>query len=163
MKEKFIWCALVLIVFGISTQAQKINLPKNCRTLLDKNFKGWKIVKVGIKEGVQGHNLIKGDWNGDGKRDYAILINHGKVQLGSGDYEPTAWTIAFVKQKRGYLFYKLDGGDSIGLMKKGMRDYNYETGKNFFYNNDAIFVGIEWSGSSYIWRKGKFMRFATSD
>jgi hypothetical protein len=156
----------ILLFFGfgvISIQAQKINLPKDCLMILNKKFQGWRLVNVGIKEGVQSHNLIKGDWNGDGKSDYAILINHGKVQLGSSDYEPTAWTIAFIKTKKGYSFYKLDGGDSIVLMKKGTRDYNYETGKKFIYKNDAIFVGIEWSGSSYIWRKGKFIGFATSD
>lgn len=163
MKKKIVWGILVLSVFSIAIKAQNINLPKDCLTILNKNFKGWKLAKVRIKEGVQSHNLIKGDWNGDGKIDYAILINHGRRQLGSGDYELEAWAIAFIKTKTGYSFYKLEGGDSIALMKKGARDYNYETGKNFIYKNDAIFVGIEWSGSSYMWRKGKFIGFATSD
>jgi hypothetical protein len=49
-------------------------------------------------------------------------------------------------------------------MKKGERDYNYGTGKNFIYKMDAIFVGLgECCGSSYIWQKGKFISIVTSD
>lgn len=48
--------------------------------------------------------------------------------------------------------------------KKGSRDYNFETGKNFIYKNDAIFVGIfEKAGESYVWQKGKFISIVTSD
>jgi hypothetical protein len=131
---------LVLFVYFTQIQAQKVNLPNDCLKILNKKFRGWKLVKVGVVEGVQGHNLINGDWNGDRKKDYAILIEYGRARRGDGSYEPTAWTIAFVKQKNGYSFHKIDGGDSIFLMKKGERDYNYETGKNFTYKNDAIFV-----------------------
>ncbi len=57
-----------------------------------------------------------------------------------------------------------DGGEYIALMKKGEKDYDYETDKNFIYKNDALFSGyFEKGGSSYIYEKGKFRGITTSD
>lgn len=163
MKSIFVLILLILFVCFVPTQAQKVNLPKDCLKILNKKFRGWKLVKVKEVEGVLGHNLIKGDWNGDRKTDYAILIEYGKNRLGNGALEPAVWTIAFIKQKSVYSVHKIDGGDSIFLKKKGNRDYSYDTQKNFIYKNDAIFVAVNWSGSSYIWGKGRFVGIATSD
>lgn len=154
--KRIIGLSLLILLFSfVPTQAQQVNLPNDCLKILNKKFRGWKLVKMQMEEGVLGHNLIKGDWNGDKKTDYAILIERSNPN--------DVWVIAFIKKQSGYSFHKIDGGDSIFLMKKGAKDYNYETQKNFTYKNDAIFVGTGCCGSSYIWRKGKFIGFVTSD
>ena len=160
--KKTISILAILFVSFFTIQAQQISLPKECVSILNKQFKGWKIAKISAdivdwhKKSKQPFepNLIKGDWNGDKQMDYAVLIQKGKVRQ----------TIAFIKKSGQFVPYKLDGEDYIGLMKRGEKDYDYETEKDFVYKNDAIFVGIfEKSGVSYIWRKGKFIALITSD
>lgn len=168
--------SLLLIFFcaGFSAvQAQSINLPDGCKRILDKNFRGWKYAKV--QKEISGYhrknnfpfspNLIKGDWNGDGKLDYAVLIVRGKLKNSQGEaIGERRLTIAFVRTRDGYKHFQFDGGDYIALMKKGSKDYDYETDKSFRYKTDAIFDGIwEKAGVSYVWTNGKFKEIITSD
>ncbi|CAN5356674.1 hypothetical protein BH20ACI1_BH20ACI1_24590 [soil metagenome] len=164
---------LLFCYFGfISVQAQSIQLPNACKKLLDKNFRGWKIAEVS-KETTDYHkkrnfpfkpNLIKADWNGDGKTDYAVLIEQGKLRNSQGKIIGNRrLTIAFVKSRDGFKHFQIDGGDYIQVFKKGEKDYNYDSQKDFIYKNDSIFVGIDCCGSSYIWQKNKFIGFVTSD
>jgi hypothetical protein len=69
-----------------------------------------------------------------------------------------------MKAQGGYKSYILDANDCIMSVNKGKKDYNFDTGKNFHYKNDAIFNYIwEKAGVSYIWQKGKFRSVTTSD
>lgn len=159
--KNIIWL-LILMCGIVSVQAQSIKLPVECKKILDKRYERWKIGK--IPKDVEAYHkevkspfepyLIKGDWNGDGKTDYAILIRHRNKNK----------TIAFIRQKTGYKFYNLEGGDYIQVFKKGEKDYDYTSDRDFMYKNDSIFVGFgECCGSSFIWRKGKFVGVVTSD
>ena len=57
-----------------------------------------------------------------------------------------------------------EGGEYLVLLRKGKRDYNYETNRYFTYENDAIFAGIfEKARESYIYENGKFRAIITSD
>ena len=155
---------LLLILFCgfTSIQAQSIKLPFECKKILDKKFPGWKFGKI-PKDVSEYHKkmkfpfepyLIKGDWNGDKKVDYAILIEHRRKTK----------TIAFIRLQTKYKHYNLEGGDYIQVFKKGIKDYDYTSQKDFTYKNDSIFVGLgECCGSSFIWRKGKFVGIVTSD
>jgi hypothetical protein len=161
MKKSF----LVLYVLCLAVtfcQAQSIKLPDDCKKILNKNFRGWKFAQVSKKvsrnykenKSPFEPNLVRGDWNGDGKIDYAALI----------EYRKKSKTIAFIRLQNTYKHYNLDGGDYIQVFRKGEKDYSYTSDKNFIYKNDSIFVGIgECCGSSYIWRKGKFVGIVTSD
>lgn len=109
-------------------------------------------------------NLIRGDWNGDGRRDYAALIHYGREKSNSGESLLSYFVVAFIKRTRGYSYYKLEGGDYIQKMKKGERGYDYNRDRNFIYKNDAIFSGIwEKAGESYVWQNGKFRSITISD
>ncbi|HEX8289255.1 MAG TPA: hypothetical protein VF556_14745 [Pyrinomonadaceae bacterium] len=157
---------LILLLFlasgFIAVKAQSIKLPLQCKKILDKKFQGWKLGKT-PKDVTDYHKtnkspfepyLVKGDWNGDGKVDYAILIEHLKK----------ARTIAFVRSQKKYEYYSLEGGDYIQVFKKGEKDYDYTSDKDFTYQNDSIFVGVgECCGTSFVWRKGKFVGLITSD
>ncbi len=110
-------------------------------------------------------NFIKGDWNGDGKIDYAVLIEQGKLKNSQDEViEERSFIIAFVRTQKRFKHCTLEGGDYIQVFKKGVKDYDYESDKDFIYKNDSIFAGSgECCGSSYIWRKGKFVEIVTSD
>ncbi len=128
------------------------NSKRNCRIPSKNNF-------------PYSPNFIKGDWNGDGKIDYAVLIEQGKLENSQSEViGERRFTVAFVRTQKSFKYFQFDGGDYIELMKKGSKDYNYETDKNFRYKTDAIFDGIwEKAGVSYVWERGKFIEIITSD
>lgn len=164
---------LLLVITFSTVQAQTVKLPNACKKILDKKFRGWKLAE--IREDITAYfqkerpayqlNLIKGDWNGDGKTDYAALIDHGKLKNAEGEIiSDNRLMIAFVSAGNGYKHFRFDGGDYITVVEKGSQDYNYETQKTFRYKNDAIFDGIfEKAGISYIWNGKKFIAVVTSD
>lgn len=173
MKKTFLILIFLCAVFTSSARAQSIELPEKCKQILDANFQGWQLAEI-QKEIIEYHqeknfpfapNLIKGDWNGDGKTDYAVLIKQGELKNPAGEnIGERRFTIAFVKTKNGFKYFQFDGGDSISLMKKGTTDYDYETDKKFRYKTDAIFDGFwEKAGVSYVWKNGKFIQITTSD
>lgn len=140
---------------GFTTiKAQSIKLPADCKKILKGEFRSYQPTPGKA-------NLIKGDWNGDGKMDYAVLI---KRKQNSNENSSNILTIAFLRSSKSYRRYILEGGDYLDVMKKGAKDYSYDWQRNFRYKNDAIFVGIgECCGSSYIWRNSKFISIVTSD
>ncbi len=91
--KKTLLLLLLLYVGFTSIQAQSIRLPNECKKNLNKNFKGWKLSQV-PKDVSKYHkekkfpfepNLIKGDWNGDGRIDYAVLIEQSKLKNSLGE------------------------------------------------------------------------------
>lgn len=172
MKKLFLLSFLLIIVFS-NIQAQSIELPDACKKILDKNYRGWKL--AGIQKDTIDYlrennfpyqpNLVKGDWNGDGKIDYAVLIEHGKLKNIRGEsIGNRRLMIAFVRAENSYKYFSFDGADYITLIKQGSEDYDYETDKTFRYKTDAIFVGFwEKAGVSYVWKSKKFIIIVTSD
>jgi len=165
-----------IVEYGIVDYGLKPEqLPSIVRTELDKRFSGWRFPKVDegihryLRENISADTrpeFISGDFDGNGQLDYAVIIEHG-VALGE-DGNPVGhntYVVAFLKSGDKLKFYMMDGGgEYIALIKKGEKGYEYGTGKNFIYKNDAIFSGyFEKGGSSYIYEKGKFRGITTSD
>lgn len=172
--KRFLLVTISLCIFSNIAFAQNSQLPENCRTILDKNFRGWKLAKVSgdiqkfLRENNSKNNsgnFLVGDWNGDGKSDYAVLINHGYEVLNDGTKLPGKVSVAFVSRGKNFKHFVLDTfGDYISLDKKGSTAYDHETKSPIKFGNDAVFVGIwEKAGTSYVWRKNKFINFLTSD
>jgi hypothetical protein len=172
--KRFFTAIFFLCVFSTALFAQNRTLPVECRKILDKNFRGWKFKKISvdIKKYLQKYdskkadgNFISGDWNGDGKKDFAVLITHGSETLNDGMKLPRDVSVAFVRDDKSYKYFVLDtSGDYISLDKKGTTAYDHETQSGIKFVNDAVFVGIwEKSGRSYVWQKNKFIYFITSD
>ncbi len=133
--------------------------------ILETKFRSYKFVNVSKEildyykrdRAYEQPNLIKGDWNGDGKTDYAVLLE--KVNNPEGSI-----IIVLMKARKNYESYILGAYDCIMSVKKGERDYDFDSGKYFRYKNDAIFTYIwEKAGVTYIWKKGKFDVITTSD
>ena len=165
-----------IVEYGIVDYGLKPEqLPSTVRAELDKRFSGWRFPKVDegihryLRENISADTrpeFISGDFDGNGQLDYAVIIEHG-VALGE-DGNPVGhntYVVAFLKSGDKLKFYMMDGGgEYIALIKKGEKGYEYGTGKNFIYKNDAIFSGyFEKGGSSYIYEKGKFRSIITSD
>lgn len=167
--KKYIIFNLAVLLFGFaSVQAQRITLPAECARILDQKFKGWKMAKVNkevadwLKKSKLpfAPNLIKGDFDGDAKTDFAVLIQQ------TVDSQPMNSTIVFMKSAKSYKIFSLKGsdGDYLVFEKKGNKAFDHEKNKGFVYKTDAVTVGIwEKAATSYIWKNGKFVGIVTSD
>lgn len=102
-------------------------------------------------------NFIKGDWNGDGRTDYAAML-----QLKSNQQKRI--TVVLMRSGKNYETYLLEASDGLMSIRRGEKGHNYDVGKNFRYKNDAILDFIwEKAGTSYIWARGRFRGILTSD
>ncbi|MGB7203392.1 MAG: hypothetical protein WBD16_14185 [Pyrinomonadaceae bacterium] len=154
-------------------QAQSAKFPKNCRKILDNKFRGWKFAE--IQSDIEKYfkeihskdkpNLLSGDWNGDGKTDYAVLIEYGKLRNHMGEVIGNRrLLIPFIHTSKGVRHFVFEGSEYISVNKKGSKGYNYDSGKFFHFKTDSIFDGFfEKAGVSYIWNKSKFRVVTTSD
>ena len=163
--KSFLATAFGLYCLGIPTHAQISMLPADCERLLATKFRSWKlasiqpeIIEYFKKERPHEQpNIIKGDWNGDGKIDYATMLQ------AKSDSERRI-TVAFLKSENSYRTYVLGAADCLMSMKRGERDYSFDSGKYFRYKNDAIFDYIwEKAGVSYVWARDRFRIITTSD
>lgn len=163
---KIVSLLLFFICIGIiSSQGQTIKLPIDCQKILKNRFPSWKLAEVetGIIEyfnrerAFEQPNLIKGDWNGDSKKDYAVLLqnkNNSEERI----------IVVLIKTRKSYKDYILEANDCLMSIKKGKKGYDFESKKSFRYKNDAIFSYLwEKAGISYVWEKGKFRAVSTSD
>jgi hypothetical protein len=173
-KLKRLFLLIFLVVFGASSApAQSIKLPFECQRILERHFRGWRLAQVPneVSEFFRNRqmpfkpNLVKGDFDGNAKTDYAVLISHGTLY--NSQKEPVGerrWMVAFIRTKKGFRHFRFEGSEFIALLKKGLKAYDYQTDKNFRYRTDAIFNGFwEKGGSSYVFEKGKFRAIVTSD
>src|ERR1044072_6016223 len=83
------------------------NLPSSARLMLNKRFPGWKFAEVS-REVQQvfdddrkdaSPSLISGDFDGNGKLDYATLIQRGVVRNGDGKaIGPRLFLVVFLQK-----------------------------------------------------------------
>ena len=156
-------------------QSYPEKLRASPRLMLNRKFPGWRFAEVGpevrqfFEQEMSGVSpaLISGDFDGNGRLDYAALIQHGKIlnehgkAIGSQYY-----LVAFLRKGIGYRMFviKNPDGEYLCLAKKGTRDYNYEEQKEITYANDGIMTGIlEKGGSSYVYENGRFRSFVSGD
>jgi hypothetical protein len=149
-------------------------LPVSIRQLLNRKFPGWKFVDVSdevlqfLKQEMNGASpvIVKGDFDGNHRVDYAVLIRHGDLWYQGQVIGPRHLLVVFLRRAAGYKMHviKEPNGQYIALAKKGTHDYNYNTDKEITYLNDSIITVIpEKGGSSYVYWKGKFYTFISSD
>lgn len=160
-----------------SGQETSLEIPSDIKSMLDKKFSGWKFTEASedirsfLKERISVSarpEIVTGDFDGNGKTDYAVLINHGERLNGSGEIiGQNTYIVAFLKKGNGYRLYVLinaDAAEYITLGRKGTQSYDFEAGKKFTYKNDSIEGWIfEKAGWSYVYEKGKFRYIYTLD
>lgn len=150
-------------------------LPSSVRATLNRRFPSWKFAEVStevqqfFKSEMKNEvpHLISGDFDGNGRRDYAVLIWHGTVRSAQAKLSwPRAFLVVFLQRGKGYRMHviKEPDGEYLSLVKKGTQDFNYDEQKEITYTNDAIVAGIfEKAGSSYVYVNGRFRSFVSSD
>ncbi len=168
---------LLCVLFATSSFGQQRNrdeLPKSVRKMLNQRYPGWKFVDVSdevqqfLKQEMNGASpvVVKGDFDGNHRLDYAVLIRHGDLVYQGKVIGPRHLLFVFLRRAAGYKVHVIrePNGHYISLAKKGSRDYNYSAQKEITYVNDSIMTVIpEKGGSSYVYWKGRFYSFVSSD
>lgn len=166
---------ICMLYFHSTLIAQNLTLPPSAPRMLDRKFPGWKFAEVSqeihqfFESEMKGESphLISGDFDGNGKPDYAVLIWHGHYLNDKGvPVGHKSFLVVFMEKRRGYQMHviKDPAGEYLCLARKGTEDYDYEQQKEIRYVNDAIMTGIfEKAGSSYVFEKGRFRSFVSSD
>ncbi len=151
------------------------DLPLPIKVLLNGNFPGWSFPEVSeddcyaVREcgGFEAYaQMIKGDFNGDGLQDYAVLIQQSAEANDKGVAKPLiVHIVAFFRKAGGYKMHLVtsEGGSDLILMREGEPDYDYEAQRDFTYPRDSISSGMGMGGTSYIWENGRFRALTTSD
>ena len=150
-------------------------LPLPIKTLLNRYYPGWRFPDISDEDcqiakqngGADAYpELIQGDFNDDGFRDYAILIEEDAEANNKGVTRPLIIEIiAFFRTRDGYRMQAVtyEGGGCLLVMRKGQPDYDYDAQREFIYQRDTIFSGFGMGGTSYLYENGKFRAIITSD
>jgi hypothetical protein len=178
MKTLSIMLGLLLIAPNLAWGRQRsVQLPINVRSALNKRFRNWKFAAVDsdirkfLRENVSADarpEIIEGDFDGNGKSDYAVYIVHGK------DSRRMLTAVALMRKRARVEVHILDSGipspkpvsfsSGLVLAKKGVEAYDYHTDRKFRYRHDAIILSdFEKAGVSYIYENGRFRSIVTSD
>lgn len=171
----------VLLILLISTHiffGQNVNLPDEIRGEMDRAYPGWRLSTVDedivefLRERSSGSqpNLISGDFDGDGRLDYAILIEHTNFHEPDKAFTHVLEKLVFLKRRKGYkklVMEERQPADSIlymTLAKKGATGRNFISGKSFTYPTDSIRISyFEKASGTYIYRNGKFRHIIEVD
>ncbi len=131
-------------------------LPTKIKSYLNQNYKGWKLQKDQCYPDSPSKAVVKGNFNGDNKIDYAVKFVRGEK----------GYIIAFLAQKQNYkafILHNTDADDvkylSLDVWKKGER---FELGEqNILLNYDAPsdFRCESDVGGIHLYRNGKFIGY----
>ncbi|HEY3104107.1 MAG TPA: hypothetical protein VGJ69_10970 [Pyrinomonadaceae bacterium] len=151
------------------------DLPLSIKVLLNRYYPGWSFPDVSeddcysVKQSGDPQayaQLIKGDFDDDGRLDYAVLIQQGAEADDKGAVKPLiVHTVAFFRKPNGYKMHPVtsEAAGCLMLMRKGETDYDYEAEREFTYPRDTIMGGMGMGGMSYLYEYGKFRAIITSD
>lgn len=181
MKMKILLILLLcflLTPIKVANGAESEQLPKAIRSILDKRFPGWRFSEVSsdVQQFFRERfpdarpNLIRGDFDGDGRMDYAMLIEHSNFNRRGAAFSNVVEQLAFLKRGVGYKLYFLDEYAPsnpelyLNLARKGEVGHDFKTERKFRYPNDSISISyFEKAGGTYIYRKGRFQYVIESD
>ncbi len=171
--------SIVLLLMSVQLfHGQAIELPEQISRSLDKSFPGWRLSRVD-KEIVDflnsrmadsQPNLISGDFDGDGHEDYALLIEHTNFTEPGKTFTHVLEKLVFLKRGTDFKRFELEKytpANSIVYMtlaKKGEKSREFESGKEFVYDNDSISISyLEKASGTYIYENEKFRYVTESD
>jgi hypothetical protein len=170
---------VLLLVFTLSIQTPPqtpaLELPSEARDMLYVKFPDWKYAEVSdearqfLKQEYPSArpDLISGDFDGDGRPDYAAMIVHGVTRVeGDQVIGPDPAIVVFLAQEHGFQLHLIDepGGEYLTLIHKGDKAFDHELQKEFTFEHDAIdAIILEKGATSYVYEQGHFRAIITGD
>ena len=111
-------------------------------------------------------DLISGDFDGNGNKDYALQVLLPKPVAGPRE----RIAVVFLRQGTSYAPFVLASGSvdpglelGLHLVKKGSKGKDFELDVEFTYPFDAIDIVSEKGSVTYLWKGGRFQAIITAD
>jgi hypothetical protein len=172
-----LFCFLLLPI-KVANGNHSDEIPKAVTAMLAKKFPSWRFAGVSsevqqfFRERLTGAspNSIKGDFDGNGQMDYAVVVEHSDFDKSGKAFCCMVTVLAFLKSGSGFKLHILE--ESAGpnlelymtLARKGSAGRNFDTQSKFKYPNDSVSVWyFEKAGGTYIYSKGRFRYVLESD
>lgn len=148
----FLLFFLLLVETSQITSAQ--TLPAKVRSYLTDNYSGWKQTAVANNcDAGYKKSIIVGDFDSNGKRDYAVKFIHGRK----------GYILAFLTKGADYKPYLLANGTANEIKNMGMsmdrkgERIETEDGDVFYLKNDSPLIGeCESEAGHFRFRNGDF-------
>ena len=167
---------LVMVVSTLSLQGQtnEKRLLSACETRIAARFRQWRFAQVTAevaefaKRQHENPTIARGDFDGDGRTDVALLIQDGAAPDSNYPGRLNSLHIAVCLNRKTqvklYMIDKLYCGDGITRAPKGKSYYNFETEKTGTYLLDGVSAYcFEKAGATYEFENGAFHQIVDSD
>ena|SRR5579885_1452784 len=156
-----------------SSASNRSVLLHACEAQVAGKFHRWRFAPVTpdvaeyAKDRHENPTITFGDFDGDGRKDVALLVQEGSSPQADYPARLDSLHIAVcLNQKHVTLLTieKLYCGDGITLTPKGQRYYDFETDREGNYPLDGIHAYcFEKAGATYELRNGEFQKTVDSD
>ena len=157
-----VWKCLAILAICVplpalhaAPQTNETALVRSCEAQISGKFRQWRIAPV--KEPDRNQTRLFADFDGDGRRDVALLITTGADRH-----------IAICLNTRSalklYLIDKPYCNDGIAISRKGVRYYDFENDKEGVYARDGVHAYCsEKAGATYQFENDAFRRIVDDD
>lgn len=155
------WLLLFAVVF-VCPAADAASISKSCKAALNSRLQGWQLARVTkevskVAKGQFNPVIGIGDFDGDGRNDEAILVQHaGQTKV--------AVCLVTASGTRLVVIEEPYCSDYLFISKAGSEQYDHETGKTEVIKNDGISVFcFESAGATYLYDGQAFRKLIFSD
>jgi hypothetical protein len=172
----FAWAViLVLMAPGVCVHAamNQQALLRLCKTQVAAKFPDWRLASVSrevaewARQQREDPAMMIGDFDGDGQKDVALLIQTGPAIELSDPGRLESRRIAVCLNQRNVTLRIIDHlycGDGISLARKGGSYHDFESETQGTYLHDGISAYcFEKAGATYQFQDGGFHRIIDSD
>lgn len=140
----YLLSTFVLLILFFVSGGEVFAIPPKVKSYLDSSYKGWQFSRASkYCTSSTTNGEISGDFDGNGKTDYAV-----KIKRGSKGY-----VIAFLSRGANYKPFVLENKSATNIEDTALE---LERGRIFVAN-------CETSSYFFIYRRGKFIRQFVSD
>jgi len=156
-------------------QTPALELPAAARNLMNIKFPDWRYAECSdeVRQFLKRDfptarpDLISGDFDGDGRTDFAALIIHGVTRVEKSEVVgPDPAIVVFLSKDYGFDLSVIDnpGGEYLMLNVKGAQAFDFERQQEITFTHDVIdAVILEKGATSYVYEQGHFRAIITGD
>ncbi len=150
---------ILTVIFSASFVAEAQNMPAKVSDYLKKNYPGWALGESWVIDSKPRRAFETGDFNGDGQKDYALLITK----------DDRKYALVLLASKQSFKAFNLLAQNrenawiaGISTTLKGaeinLNDSSADSPRPFRIKNDGIYLyDGEGHGQTFYWQNGKFL------
>ena len=165
---------LCLSVPTLLAQSDEPALMRSCEAQISAKFRQWRVAPVSpaVEQFAKGQNTsatrVSADFDGDGRRDTALLIMEGTDSNRENPNRLDLLHIAVCMNRvSGAQLFVIDKpycGDGISVSRRGARYHDFENEVEGVYKLDGVHAYcLGQAGATYQFESGSFRRIVDDD